>query len=196
MGSSPLTRGKHDARRLEAFGHGLIPAHAGKTLDERPSFGETAAHPRSRGENCWILPDAPGMAGSSPLTRGKRSPGARVGITPRLIPAHAGKTIAARSKGSGRGAHPRSRGENTAAGLPASGAGGSSPLTRGKRDGPISIGPPVRLIPAHAGKTRLRASWAWRTLAHPRSRGENCGFCGVRASGHGSSPLTRGKQLP
>ena len=50
-GSSPLTRGKLSAVLTCEEGTGLIPAHAGKTLDERPSFGETAAHPRSRGEN-------------------------------------------------------------------------------------------------------------------------------------------------
>ena len=33
-GSSPLTRGKHDARRREPFRDGLIPAHAGKTPSE------------------------------------------------------------------------------------------------------------------------------------------------------------------
>ena len=51
VGSSPLTRGKHVhvVAALE-FG-GLIPAHAGKTLQRRNCVGCTAAHPRSRGEN-------------------------------------------------------------------------------------------------------------------------------------------------
>ena len=31
QGSSPLTRGKPDNRRLQVAGRGLIPAHAGKT---------------------------------------------------------------------------------------------------------------------------------------------------------------------
>ena len=31
LGSSPLTRGKPDNRRLQVAGRGLIPAHAGKT---------------------------------------------------------------------------------------------------------------------------------------------------------------------
>ena len=35
-GSSPLTRGKRDARLLASVVAGLIPAHAGKTQDATP----------------------------------------------------------------------------------------------------------------------------------------------------------------
>ena len=70
-----------------------------------------------------------------------------------LIPAHAGKTIAQVMGLKIFRAHPRSRGENTAAGLPAAGAGGSSPLTRGKPDMHKVRIFEQRLIPAHAGKT-------------------------------------------
>ena len=54
------------------------------------------------------------------------------------------------------GAHPRSRGENS--GLAASSAtwNGSSPLTRGKLTVEVLVTKPVRLIPAHAGKTNIR----------------------------------------
>ena len=51
----------------------------------------------------------------------------------------------------------------------------------------------TRLIPAHAGKTRLgglRLRLAW---AHPRSRGENELFASCFDEVTGSSPLTRGK---
>ena len=34
-GSSPLTRGKHAAARLQVARKGLIPAHAGKTIARR-----------------------------------------------------------------------------------------------------------------------------------------------------------------
>ena len=71
-GSSPLTRGKPSRCVLHRLCRGLIPAHAGKTLDERPSFGETAAHPRSRGENNMHTWSRQPRSGSSPLTRGKR----------------------------------------------------------------------------------------------------------------------------
>ena len=131
--------------------------------------------------------------GSSPLTRGKRLQGNADAVTSGLIPAHAGKTgSAARSSGALR-AHPRSRGENPIGRMVAGGAPGSSPLTRGKR--PTGSHPRAvsGLIPAHAGKTRLRASWALRTWAHPRSRGENVVLQEVPEAYQGSSPLTRGK---
>ena len=53
----------------------------------------------------------------------------------------------------------------------------------------------VRLIPAHAGKTRPTASTPTRRPAHPRSRGENRGLRFRRPSDDGSSPLTRGKHF-
>ena len=91
--------------------------------------------------------------GSSPLTRGKlrrRNVRAR---PPRLIPAHAGKTIRPHYGDATTTAHPRSRGENRATGPPARTAKGSSPLTRGKRDAATASGYIDGLIPAHAGKT-------------------------------------------
>ena len=71
-GSSPLTRGKHVQRDVDFHDPGLIPAHAGKTA--RPSCASpwTTAHPRSRGENEGHAVALDGVAGSSPLTRGKR----------------------------------------------------------------------------------------------------------------------------
>ena len=70
------------------------------------------AHPRSRGENRDRRGEPVNQGGSSPLTRGKLrvradQPGKR-----RLIPAHAGKTLATGRRRSRLGAHPRSRGEN------------------------------------------------------------------------------------
>ena len=51
MGSSPLTRGKLASPACARTGHGLIPAHAGKTIGKNGSHSSRAAHPRSRGEN-------------------------------------------------------------------------------------------------------------------------------------------------
>ena len=50
-GSSPLTRGKHEAWAFDAEAGRLIPAHAGKTGHCQVGLPEPAAHPRSRGEN-------------------------------------------------------------------------------------------------------------------------------------------------
>ena len=52
----------------------------------------------------------------------------------------------------------------------------------------------MRLIPAHAGKTRPPAEAADGTPAHPRSRGENDRDAATAVAFTGSSPLTRGKQ--
>ena len=80
-------------------------------------------------------PIAPEMnPGSSPLTRGKRHLTERLCEQHRLIPAHAGKTVAAVMGSRRDAAHPRSRGENIAASLAAVSMVGSSPLTRGKHE--------------------------------------------------------------
>ena len=51
MGSSPLTRGKHQDLPLLVAAGRLIPAHAGKTKKVPKSGQASEAHPRSRGEN-------------------------------------------------------------------------------------------------------------------------------------------------
>ena len=138
-----------------------------------------------------MRPDAPG---SSPLTRGKPMP-ARLRIAVlRLIPAHAGKTASSSRTSRARAAHPRSRGENMLGSGVGTGAGGSSPLTRGKPSQRSRAWASRRLIPAHAGKTTPTPGSPCRRGAHPRSRGEN-GVSPVVPTNHlGSSPLTRGKR--
>ena len=131
------------------------------------------AHPRSRGENksrrsCRIR-----LVGSSPLTRGKPGPGARERSPPRLIPAHAGKTVVSR--------------------VAAIAMYGSSPLTRGKLRNVWRAVLRNGLIPAHAGKTRRRGPRRNDGRAHPRSRGENAPIATTIRPIGGSSPLTRGK---
>ena len=73
------------------------------------------------------------------------------------------------------GAHPRSRGENSAS---------------------CESSIPTRwLIPAHAGKTIGHRRRRRHRRAHPRSRGENCACSRRFDAWVGSSPLTRGKRL-
>ena len=90
-------------------------------------------------------------------------------------------------------AHPRSRGENLLQVLSELVKRGSSPLTRGKRVGPLVLRGRRRLIPAHAGKTCQRPGHSVGKWAHPRSRGENSRLAAHGAGHPGSSPLTRGK---
>ena len=131
--------------------------------------------------------------GSSPLTRGKRDDDGDPREQHRLIPAHAGKTSTSSRRRGLRPAHPRSRGENVMDPPSIALASGSSPLTRGKPQGPRGDRRGHRLIPAHAGKTQPQAARRNPGRAHPRSRGENdCGGV-IPVVGVGSSPLTRGK---
>ena len=131
----------------------LIPAHAGKTWAWSRRARPPRAHPRSRGENT-AQPGREGrVAGSSPLTRGKRSILADSVLAHRLIPAHAGKTQSMHSLTCSASAHPRSRGENGTPTATWDNTVGSSPLTRGKPRRSTRPQQATRLIPAHAGKT-------------------------------------------
>ena len=132
-GSSPLTRGKLLVGQYVGSRDGLIPAHAGKTINTWGGANTMRAHPRSRGENVQAVTPEQIDAGSSPLTRGKPVRRAAPTSCAGLIPAHAGKTRRTGRRPSRQWAHPRSRGENghrlpRPRLLP-----GSSPLTRGKR---------------------------------------------------------------
>ena len=91
-GSSPLTRGKLLAKAWKPATKGLIPAHAGKTLEGGSHIAGIGAHPRSRGENIQTCVQVAADLGSSPLTRGKPLIGAKGTPSVGLIPAHAGKT--------------------------------------------------------------------------------------------------------
>ena len=151
------------------------------------------AHPRSRGENWRASVASRSPTGSSPLTRGKHPLVRGTFAVGGLIPAHAGKTGRGQDPRRKRGAHPRSRGENTANQASAFCDPGSSPLTRGKRRSAISALLEPGLIPAHAGKTGS-AGLRWNSdRAHPRSRGENSLPIRRGHPSRGSSPLTRGK---
>ena len=174
---------------------GLIPAHAGKTPVGRAVPSVAWAHPRSRGENAERRRGGELLRGSSPLTRGKLAGSEFASMVIGLIPAHAGKTVCPASGRWSRGAHPRSRGENTALLPRGQSARGSSPLTRGKRAGRHVFESGARLIPAHAGKTASRRPRAASPRAHPRSRGENSECCRSSSARAGSSPLTRGKRF-
>ena len=176
-GSSPLTRGKRLVGTLFQERVGLIPAHAGKTtVGDDVHFG-VPAHPRSRGENHLVPGTTFWYRGSSPLTRGKPTVSTADRRVVRLIPAHAGKTMLASESGDKRVAHPRSRGENPGRPLIHDTAVGSSPLTRGKLATALKPAAEKRLIPAHAGKTALKARGNVTAPAHPRSRGENYPAC-------------------
>ena len=155
LGSSPLTRGKLLRRPRIHQTSRLIPAHAGKTSISPQASTHRSAHPRSRGENYVLGADEDAFTGSSPLTRGKRGLLCRCAHEPGLIPAHAGKTSSVTGCPTDATAHPRSRGENSSSVTSYELSRGSSPLTRGKRSAASRVVGTRRLIPAHAGKTRV-----------------------------------------
>ena len=157
-GSSPLTRGKPMNNTELIVGARLIPAHAGKTHCATLYVIHVWAHPRSRGENGHTQSYDKILTGSSPLTRGKLAGDVVLTVHLRLIPAHAGKTGSSTPSSRTTPAHPRSRGENTVFNNSADMGTGSSPLTRGKPRWVGGCRRPMRLIPAHAGKTSL----GWR----------------------------------
>ena len=172
-GSSPLTRGAHawgDTINREAR---LIPAHAGSTTQSAGKHVLDTAHPRSRGEHDRVGALESGGSGSSPLTRGAPLRCPVLPATGRLIPAHAGSTCMGWRGCGAHGAHPRSRGEHAASSSAGAASAGSSPLTRGARFGQGDFVSHVGLIPAHAGSTEDVDIAAYRTRAHPRSRGEH-----------------------
>ena len=71
LGSSPLTRGKPLTQFKLSGSDGLIPTHAGKTVNTMKPTISVPAHPHSRGENEAAIQAGADTAGASPLTRGK-----------------------------------------------------------------------------------------------------------------------------
>ena len=73
---------------------------------------------------------------------------------------------------------------------------GSSPLTRGKPPCAGRRGVASGLIPAHAGKTRVKLMTACAHAAHPRSRGENKLKWHPSDTKRGLIPAHAGKTIP
>ncbi len=71
-GSSPHARGARHKVRVDPAHHGLIPACAGSTTDNRSRTRTRWAHPRMRGEHVGVPTDICPAVGSSPHARGAR----------------------------------------------------------------------------------------------------------------------------
>ena len=193
-GSSPRVRGKRPVVPPRTFRRGLIPARAGKTLPQRPSWPWAWAHPRACGENC-VCPARPASGrGSSPRVRGKHQRSDAGSRIPGLIPARAGKTTMPGRPRSASTAHPRACGENMTTTLLLQLLLGSSPRVRGKPTRPRIWCSEERLIPARAGKTKPAPVNSSSTGAHPRACGENLDADKEAVRQFGSSPRVRGKR--
>ncbi len=134
------------------------------------------------------------IGGSSPRMRGKPCCRGRGLSARRLIPAHAGKTLADASPPPPSGAHPRACGENLSTPMPEDSFPGSSPRMRGKQAAWNATNFARGLIPAHAGKTCGRHRRRRVRRAHPRACGENVTAPIMKLTTNGSSPRMRGKQ--
>ena len=154
QGSSPRVRGKLPNRVHPTDLKGLIPAHAGKTYGCRTRGRRLRAHPRACGENFEATRREVAEKGSSPRMRGKQSRRGPRNRIRGLIPAHAGKTFSLLGTSPRLRAHPRACGENFEATRREVAEKGSSPRMRGKQMVRGYKYSKVRLIPAHAGKTR------------------------------------------
>ena len=166
-------RGKPELLRRAVIAERLIPACAGKTVQELVCDALEWAHPRVCGENQQSLQADDLKPGSSPRVRGKLAAD-RYGRYPvRLIPACAGKTPRRVGIHAAHRAHPRVCGENwkngSIPGLPS----GSSPRVRGKPRGLQTAASQTGLIPACAGKTVHSKNSLAQDGAHPRVCGEN-----------------------
>ena len=172
-GSSPRVRGKLGRGLLRALDDRLIPACAGKTLDEDSPIVE--------------------LLGSSPRVRGKPRRHPPNPPPARLIPACAGKTWAWGAPSGCGWAHPRVCGENDDQGPGVVLVEGSSPRVRGKPGWGVRSGAYSGLIPACAGKTGLVVRDPRAGQAHPRVCGENLADELTELKPGGSSPRVRGK---
>ena len=194
-GSSPHTRGALSTRWWRRRRRRIIPAYAGSTFPRVEGAGLDGDHPRIRGEHRVWLWRPPTSRGSSPHTRGALVTENLAARRARIIPAYAGSTPSGVRPRWAYWDHPRIRGEHRPRGLRSTPGPGSSPHTRGAREGRLGWGVPCWIIPAYAGSTSPDEAIPMKSGDHPRIRGEHGIDILGRRVAKGSSPHTRGAQL-
>ena len=133
VGSSPRMRGAGAVVPDHRARVGIIPAHAGSRRMPPCPCSPRRDHPRACGEQRFCRATTPRLSGSSPRMRGAVEHAVGKRHVCRIIPAHAGSSIAAlRSREPPPGSSPRMRGADVV------------PLAR-------AVAP--RIIPAHAGSS-------------------------------------------
>ena len=125
--------------------------------------------------------------------RGKRWETGEVKENLRIIPAHAGQTSCLFHFISFLADHPRACGANSRQRRLLPDESGSSPRMRGKQLDVWQSFQHVRIIPAHAGQTRLYILLISRAPDHPRACGANKAVLLGADWSNGSSPRMRGK---
>ena len=174
-GSSPHTRGTQRSGKLFKNQGRFIPAYAGNARRVFLPVLRPAVHPRIRGERRTRSASCRASTGSSPHTRGTRTPGSVLPSRTRFIPAYAGNARGMRNQiAHGYGSSPHTRGTH---------------LLRPERflkD---------RFIPAYAGNASLERCHDGPLPVHPRIRGERFIQREEAVSLDGSSPHTRGTHI-
>ena len=191
-GSSPHTRGALTTSRLAIRWPRIIPAYAGSTSISCRWRPIRSNHPRIRGEHVEVLCWHQCYEGSSPHTRGALGFQWQIVGEAGIIPAYAGSTSCRLRRRPGSPDHPRIRGEHSRRRRAPIFALGSSPHTRGARDGSGVVLDAGRIIPAYAGSTTSRKESPPPGSDHPRIRGEHSKNDNWAIAGAGSSPHTRG----
>ena len=111
-GSPPRMRGKQSVIIEQKFPARITPADAGKTSGAHELCSRPEDHPRGCGENPPSGLIRYTLAGSPPRMRGKPSLQPLAGITLRITPADAGKTLHVPCLRVSIEDHPRGCGEN------------------------------------------------------------------------------------
>ena len=170
-GPSPRGRGRRRVRQRRQILRGPIPAWAGETRPAHQNASASGAHPRVGGGDEVSGRDRVPVPGPSPRGRGRPGDGEGRAAAGGPIPAWAGETTGARGGCRLRGAHPRVGGGDENKDLLGAAKEGPSPRGRGRLvevDGERRGEGP---IPAWAGETFSRSTFAATRRAHPRVGG-------------------------
>ena len=192
-GSSPRVRGEGFNVFLGADDAGIIPAGAGRRLEEGTACYGGWDHPRGCGEKvATVAPEVTGV-GSSPRVRGEGGDGGAGGDGGGIIPAGAGRSSFFWQRSRKIRDHPRGCGEkHVKTGTPIA-AKGSSPRVRGEV---VAVGVGIAvlgIIPAGAGRRPL-PYYRWKqNRDHPRGCGEKLPLRLSWMLNLGSSPRVRGE---
>ena len=193
VGSSPRMRGKRPVHHRVHADLRIIPAHAGQTPCSPRAARRWTDHPRACGANVFLAVDMPAEAGSSPRMRGKPGGWVERRHSRRIIPAHAGQTLAYYKPLQLPSDHPRACGANSALRPSNILQSGSSPRMRGKQRLTSIEHFAERIIPAHAGQTAVPTVADGTRSDHPRACGANHDCVRPLFRPFGSSPRMRGK---
>ena len=194
-GSSPRMRGTliegQEGHRLWR----IIPAHAGNSPRHPPDCPQLSDHPRACGELSRPAGSSAIVRGSSPRMRGTHNANlaGRDGL--RIIPAHAGNSLASVLAAACSADHPRACGELFNARRDGESDYGSSPRMRGTLARRRPVQRVYRIIPAHAGNSSQPHHARPSPSDHPRACGELPGLRDSRPAVTGSSPRMRGTRV-